>query len=809
MLKFVLLFILSFLLALEAFTQSQIRGKVQESDGKPLPFANVLLVNAKDSTLVKGMVSSEAGLYSLDRVGVGEYRIAATMVGYKQIYSPPFTINQERKTIQLDALILPEEARQLNEVTIEASKPLFEQHLDRLVVNVQSSITAAGATALEVLERSPGITVNRQNNTVAMSGKEGVVVMINGKQSRVPMSTVVQMLGSMNAGNIEKIELITTPSSNYDAEGNAGVINIVMKKNMEYGTNGSYALTMGYGWYERPAASVNFNHRTQKLNLFGDYSFALNHIWNKFAFQREINYQDVVTQTNNVVLRQPRRYNHTARLGFDYNLSSQTTLSGLVSGFSDKFKVTENNTTHIIRSQEIIKNIKVRHNEINHWQHLMGNLNLQHKFPGNQQISLDADYLYYYDDNPHQYTNNHLMLSEGEAWQDQLTMTKKTPIHLWVSKADYTKNISEQTKLEAGVKATISRLHNNVELKSLESGIWQVDTAFTQHIQMLEDIGAAYVNFSHQINAKTKLQTGLRWEYTHTDMDTREGKPILERKYHNLFPSLFISRDLSKKNSVQFSYGRRITRPTYNDLAPFVFFIDPSTFLSGNLALRPAITDALQATYRFKGSYLLTMGYSHDKHTIIQWQIHVDPKTNKQYARSENLKNSDTYSLNFTFPLKLTSWWQMQNNMMGIWQINRSVYEGVPVQMSAGYARANITQSFTLPAGFSAEISGFYQSRSPFGIAYMKAFGTLNIGLQKKLLNDKGNFRLTVDDLFWTNRLTIISDYPELNLKSDIVGLFSEPRVVRLTYSRNFGNKNVKATQHRSTGSEEERKRVN
>jgi hypothetical protein len=326
---------------------------------------------------------------------------------------------------------------------------------------------------------------------------------------------------------------------------------------------------------------------------------------------------------------------------------------------------------------------------------------------------------------------------------------------------------------------------------------------------MLEDIGAAYVNFSHQINAKTKLQTGLRWEYTHTDMDTREGKPILERKYHNLFPSLFISRDLSKKNSVQFSYGRRITRPTYNDLAPFVFFIDPSTFLSGNLALRPAITDALQATYRFKGSYLLTMGYSHDKHTIIQWQIHVDPKTNKQYARSENLKNSDTYSLNFTFPLKLTSWWQMQNNMMGIWQINRSVYEGVPVQMSAGYARANITQSFTLPAGFSAEISGFYQSRSPFGIAYMKAFGTLNIGLQKKLLNDKGNFRLTVDDLFWTNRLTIISDYPELNLKSDIVGLFSEPRVVRLTYSRNFGNKNVKATQHRSTGSEEERKRVN
>jgi len=283
---------------------------------------------------------------------------------------------------------------------------------------------------------------------------------------------------------------------------------------------------------------------------------------------------------------------------------------------------------------------------------------------------------------------------------------------------------------------------------------------------------------------------------------------LVERRYGNLFPSIFLSRDLTKKSSLQLSYSRRITRPTYNDLAPFVYFINPYTFLSGNTNLKAAITDAVQVNYRFQESYLVSFSYSYDKNPIISWQMHVDPETNKSYARAENLQNSGTYSLNFSVPLKLTSWWQLQSNVMGVWQINKTIYEGKDFELAAGYVQLNMNQTFTLPHNFSAELSGFYVSKSPFGVAYIDPLGALNVGVQKKLNHEKGTFRLSVDDLFWTNWFTLINEQPALNMHTSFRGAFSEPRVVRLTFSRNFGNTKVKAATKRETSSEEERKRA-
>ncbi|MDB5263142.1 MAG: TonB-dependent receptor plug, partial [Adhaeribacter sp.] len=360
----------------------------------------------------------------------------------------------------------------------------------------------------------------------------------------------------------------------------------------------------------------------------------------------------------------------------------------------------------------------------------------------------------------------------------------------------------------AGFKTTISRLQNKVVVQDFIQNKWQPNLEFSQHIQMLEDLGAAYVNFNHQLPHQIKLQTGLRYEYTHTDLTTIDNQPVVERQYGNLFPSIFVSRDLTKKSSLQVSYSRRITRPTYNNLAPFVYFIDPNTFLSGNTSLKPAITDALQTTYRFRESYLLSLSYSYDKTPIVGWQVHLDPATNKQYARAENLKHAHNYSFNFSFPVSLTKWWQLQSNFMGVWINNTGIYDGREVSLQSGFGRVNLTQTFKLPNNFSAELSGFYQTRSPFGISYIRALGALNAGVQKKLNNGKGVFRLSVDDIFWTMRFSILTDQPALNLYSDFNGIFSEPRVVRLTYSRNFGNQKMKAAARRQTSSEEERKRA-
>lgn len=261
------------LTGLNALAQPGIHGIVVDENGKPLANANVLLLNAKDSGLIKGMVTSEKGAFSFANNTAEKLIVTSTFTGYKQVYTAPFT-RQGNADVDLGNITLSPTDKQLSTVTVVTKKPFIEQKIDRMVINVKNSITSTGSTALEILERSPGVFVDRQNNNISLSGKSGVVVMINGKINRMPMDALVQMLAGMNASNIEKIELITTPPANFDAEGNAGFINIVLVNNPTQGTNGSYSATVGYGKRATTMAGVNFNHRKEKINLSGDLSFS-------------------------------------------------------------------------------------------------------------------------------------------------------------------------------------------------------------------------------------------------------------------------------------------------------------------------------------------------------------------------------------------------------------------------------------------------------------------------------------------------------------------------------------------------------
>lgn len=252
------------LLSYAAIAQSKVRGLVLDIVGAPLDNASVLLLNSRDSSLVKGMMTTREGRYSFEKVSLGSYLVATTYIGYKQVYSPVFQAGSN-DNIELSTLRLSQKETKLSKVTVTARKPLIEQTIDRLVINVANNITSAGSTVLDVLERSPGVIVDRRNNTLSINGKDGVVVMMNGKINHMPLSGLVQMFAGMPSDNIEKIELITTPPASLDAEGNAGYINIVLKRNTQYGTNGSYSLTGGYSRGEIAEGSINFNHRKGKV----------------------------------------------------------------------------------------------------------------------------------------------------------------------------------------------------------------------------------------------------------------------------------------------------------------------------------------------------------------------------------------------------------------------------------------------------------------------------------------------------------------------------------------------------------------
>ena len=792
-------------LATAAIAQTTLTGSVRDGVGKPLPFASIALLNAKDSTLAKGGISSETGSYELTGIRAGSYVVSASSVGYKTNRSAPFDVNSA--STEAPVLLLTESAKTLNEVTVAAQKPLFEQQLDKLVVNVQSIVTAAGSSALDILERSPGITVNRQNNALTMAGKSGVVVMINGKISRLPTEAVMQLLTGTNAANVEKIELITNPSARYDAEGDAGVIDIILKKNTALGTNGTYTLSAGYGFYEKLNGSVNLNHRTGKLNLFGDLSGQRDRAWRELFGNSDVSNAGVVTlnQSGIIGYQSPRTLN--ARLGFDYALSKQTTIGGLVSGFANEFRTTNNGITNFFRSGRMVERTSVQDLEHNSWRHGMANLNLIHAFTDKKRLTLDVDYLQYSNRQMHGYTNFFDFRTENRTVTELVNSTKTTPISIWVFKADYGQNLGAKATLDFGAKVTLMGLNNEVLVERQGATGWKTDTDFSQNYDLTDNITAGYVNVQQTLSAKTKLQTGLRYEYTHTDIGPPGEPLVVRRRYGSLFPSAFLSHELSKSSSVQLSYSRRIQRPSYDLLAPWVLFTSPYSFVTGNPNLLPTFTDAVQATYRFKSSYLLTVKYSHDRNALDRFRARIDSVNNRAYTTPENVASLNTASITFSFPLKLTNWWQMQTNLLGVWQGLSTIVQDKPVQLQQYNANLFTSHTFKLPRGFTGEVTAFYQTPSLAGISRMRSLGSVNAGLRKKLPGNSGSLLVNIADIFWTNRLRFITDNPAVGQVGNWT-LLREPRVVRFTYTRNFGSQTVKAANRRATGSDEERGRV-
>lgn len=782
-------------LPLIANGQHRISGNVTDGqDG--LPSATIVLVNESDSSIAKVEVTDAQGSFSLERIAKGSYKIKVSMIGYA---STATVVEMDDEDIFLNTIILIESSTQLGEVVVTAEKPVIEQQPDRLVMNVQSSITAAGNTILEILQKSPGVNVNRQSNVISMNGRTGVRIMMNGKLLQMPADAAMQMLDGMNANGIDRIEFITVPPSKYDAEGNAGIINIVTKQSNEYGTAGSVGLLFGYKWAETMGGNFNINHRSKFSEWFIDYSMTRTRNLHLMKMSSQW-MDDGQPQSNENSSYRPNLTNqHNLSAGLQLKLSEKVSLNFLLTGYQRNWTLnaTTSDVVRVRQDSSVLTTMSIY--EKNLWKSATGSMGLTVNPNTRSELGVNFDYLYYRNDNPSSYNTS------TQAEHSVISLTKDTPIRMLVGRADYRHTFSPMITVEAGVKAVHSGLDNKVDVRRVTNNISVIDSAFSSDSQLSEDIGAAYLSANVKLSRVTDLTGGLRYEYTHTTISTAMNQGLVDRKYGYLFPNFLVRRQMATERDVQFSYSKRITRPTYNDIAPFVFFWSPNIFSAGNTSLWPAVSDAVSTSYHDR-RFTATLQYSHTKREIINlFQPERDTTNNNIIFRSQNLVFLKTLSLSGTWTMKPAAWWEVQATAIAMYQVARTGHFNHNVTMRLPGVNLNVTSIMQFGKGITAEVSGFFQSTSFYGVSKFLPYGTLNAGVQKKFRN--GSIKLSMDDILYTNVWRIRTLQPQERLDSNIRYDWHN-QFVRLTYTYNLGRARVPAVRIKS-GSTEEQRRVN
>lgn len=831
--KLLLLLTGIFTLTASVFAQNpgQIRGTVWDENNQVLSFANVFLLAGSDSTLVKTALADEHGTFVFEELTYGEYRISASMVGYEKVITPRIVLSEGNPAVKLDKIVLTASANMLKDVTVTAKKPLLEQHADKLVMNVESSIVSAGSTAMEVLQRAPGVSID-QNDNISLKGKQGVQIYMDGKPTYMSQEQLANLLKNMASDQIEKIEIITNPSSRYDAAGNSGIINLVIKKNKNFGTNGS--LTVGGGLSIPPAiaegvegsmpkynVSLNLNNRQGKFNTFGNVSYRAgqNYGVNKFFRTLEDRTFDQYS------LRYTESNGLSARVGSDFFATKKTTFGVLLNANIGKWQSSQpmENSTIIRDNEDLSSSLFTYSSPRIAWSNVTFNTNFKHTFNDKgQEITADVDYSIYDNKSRERGMITEFFDAQGIPVGDKLTVTSNIPnqFNIVAVKADYTLPLPESnSKVEVGLKSSYVKSDNDI--KFFNDGL--IDMGRSNHFIYTENINAAYTTFNKKVNDKWHLQAGLRMEHTISKGESLTLKEQRDRKYLNLFPSLYLTHVINKNNTLNFNYSRRIDRPDYKSLNPFIFFLDPYTYELGNEYLRPQLTDAVEVSHTLKQSIVTSLGYSYtndffsqvvknarNEPAILEKLIQHNPSAeidpnNVSFAMRENIGSRQNINAGVSFPVKVNKWWNMNNNLSAFYAIYKGELMGDVLNVTNFGYNFFTSQNFVIARGWNAEASMWYNSPSIEGTFAGREIYAINAGVSRSLWKNKGSLRLTVNDIFATARWRGETDFG--GVKMNISNVW-DSRGVRATLVYRFGNQNVKGARNRQTATSAEQKRV-
>ncbi|MFT3846117.1 MAG: TonB-dependent receptor [Lacibacter sp.] len=809
----IIFLLLSVAVVAQPAKQGKITCKISNSEQQPISNITAELIRSTDSSLVKTAISDQSGFIEFEQVPFGSYLIRTSSVGYQHYISSPVIINEQQLEVTANGIILSPVSVQLKTIEVTGRKPFIQKLSDRIVVNVDNGVVNAGSSAFDVLERSPGILVDANDN-LSMRGRSGVIIMIDGKPTPMSGTDLVNYLRSLPANAIERIDLITNPSSKYDAAGNAGIIDIRLKKDQRYGTNGSVTAGYGQGIYPKANTGMNFNYRNKKMNLFGGYNYSyrknMNHLLLDRNFYTNGQFSGKDLKDNYATI--PLNLN-TIRLGADFFPSSKTILGFIVNTNLNYIRPNSGNSSVVINDQyQPVYKFGSGTNANNRNANSTFNINFKHSFDSTgKELTADADYGYFNSHNRSSVLTSYYKLNGQPLQPDyQLDSDQKGLLNLISVKADYVHPFRRQSKLEAGFKTSVVHTDNDAHFFDMSDGTPKDDVNKTNHFFYDENINAAYINFKKEYK-KFDLQLGLRAENTNVKTKQIKGNIRWDSSYTQLFPSAFFNYKIKEDQVLGVSVSRRIDRPGYSQLNPFLFLIDVTTYATGNPALLPQFTWSYEFSYTVH-NINMTFGYSHTKNVqnivIARFKevfANIPSDDNVTVQIPVNLQSSDYLGLTAAIPVKVNKWWNMISNVNVFYNQFNGNLSGTTLNKGKMVANLSTTQTFTFKKGFTAELNGNYNSGAQYGFMQFKPSWGMGAGLQKSVLKGKGQLKMNITDIFWTNLPRATITY---NNYVEIWRAYRETRVANISFTWRFGNNKVQQARRRTTASEEERQRA-
>ena len=793
-----LLLLVSTIIALQLKSQQYLlSGKVITKDSLPVANASILLRRIPDSSFYRGAVSLPDGSFAFGNIRNDRYFLVISSLGYRNrtIAIPRFDTTS---ALNIGPQVLFRESESLSAVTVTAQKSSFEQRPDKVVVNMKDNIVGGGASVLDVLQKMPGVTINKQAATITLNGRSGATITINGEATYMTTDEVIQLLSGVSSNNVKEIELISVPRANFDAEGGGGVINIVLNRGKTLGSDFNVNIYGGYGRRGKTGTDLNYDFRRKKIQLSAAWSGMRDASKETWTNDRQSGFGANSTEISTTSHREPVTLSNNLRIGVDYFKSKRLSIGGFISGYQRIWKMNATNDINDIGNRY---HFTLYDKEYYKLTSITTNLYARYQVTASSELTINTNFIYHKNIDNHQY----VLPGSNPAAADSLFIFKTTPLKVYVIMADYNGKLAKAGTYGLGVKKSVSSFNNTVNVDSIINGASVANQGLSSSNSLNENTNAVYTWFQSSAAKKTSVYAGLRYEQSDARITDATGRNISNNRYGYLFPGIIITRSITGNTSVDISYNRRITRPSFNDLAPYVLLLDPFTYYSGNDSLKPTLTDAIKLDFRYK-KYYLAIQYAVDKNAIVGFQPTLNPQTGEEILSAQNFNARKTFNVIVTIPFAIGPRFSSRNYITYTWQNINSFYVTDPVHLSLNNLRINSTNTFLLPAKYTIELSGYYQSPFLSGIVKQKIPGELDIGVQKEFKN-KSKIRLSLDDVFKTNNW-YLAGYQYFNNLKTVETLNLETRVFRISYSIPFGNSAIKNTK-RITGSEDEQSRIN